>query len=101
MAPTLAGPPRATAVRDRALPGLGADRLVEDAQAVLQQVLVDRDRRQQPDHVVERAGLEDHDPVLEAATDDARTGGPVERLLRGAVGDELDGVHHPAAPDLA
>ena len=50
--------------------GLRRERDVQGIEPFLQQTLVDRERRQETDHVVVRPGLEDHDAFLEAAPDD-------------------------------
>jgi hypothetical protein len=46
------------------------DRVVEGLEPVVQQSLVDRERGQEPDHVVVGPRLQDHDAFLEAAPDD-------------------------------
>jgi hypothetical protein len=58
------------------LSGLRGERRVKRRETLIEQVLVDRDRGQQPDHVVVRSGLEDHDALLEAPSDDRVPVGP-------------------------
>ena len=67
-APTVAG-----GVGRPALRRGGGDRLVEHAETLVQQALVDREGRQEPDHVVVGAGLEDHDAVRQTPLHDRRS----------------------------
>src|SRR5437867_2386073 len=85
------------------IPLLGgrADGVVHDVEALVQQGLVDRERWEQADHIVVGPRFEDHDPLAQAALDDAGSGGTVERLLGLPVHHQLDRRHHPPAPDVA
>ena len=49
---------------------LRADRVVEDLEPLVQQPLVDRERGQEPDHVVVGPGLQDHESFTQAALHD-------------------------------
>lgn len=49
---------------------LGPERGVQRLETLVEQALVDGERRQQPDHVVVGPGLEDHDALLEAPSHD-------------------------------
>jgi hypothetical protein len=49
---------------------LRAERLVEDPEPVVQQSLVDRERGQEPDHVVVGPGLQDHESFTQAPLHD-------------------------------
>ncbi len=49
---------------------LSADRAVEDPETLVQQILVDREGREEPDHVVVGPGLQDHDAVVQAPLHD-------------------------------
>ena len=49
---------------------LATDRVIEGLESLVQQSLVDRERGQEPDHVVVGARLQDHDAFLEATPDD-------------------------------
>src|SRR5215211_2001815 len=55
-------------VADRRL--LGADRVVEDLEPLVQQPLIDRERGQEPDDVVVRPGLQDHESFTQAPLHD-------------------------------
>ena len=46
---------------------LRADRLVEGPEPFVEEVLVDRERGQEPDHVVVGPGLQDHEALAQAA----------------------------------
>lgn len=50
--------------------GLRRERRVQRLETLVEQALVDRERGEQPDHVVVGPGLQDHDALLEAAPDD-------------------------------
>ena len=54
---------------------LRADRLVQGPEAFVEEVLVDRERGQQPDHVVVGPGLQDHEALAQATLHDRVPGG--------------------------
>jgi hypothetical protein len=49
---------------------LATDRVVECLEPLVQQSLVDRERGQEPDHVVVGPGLQDHESFTQAPLDD-------------------------------
>jgi hypothetical protein len=49
---------------------LATDRVIEGLEPLVQQSLVDRERGQEPDHVVVGPGLQDHESFSQAPLDD-------------------------------
>src|SRR5688500_8114867 len=80
--------------------GDGGQALVEDPQERVDVARADVQAGRDAEHVPVEAALADEDAAPFRLLDEARGGGG-GRLLRGAIGDELDPLHESHAADVA